>query len=81
MPARGDLDRDCIFDLHARELARFRVARPARLATLEPARSHVPNGTPMSWMVADAYEHTSTLGATRTATCRRTPSCWRRWPA
>jgi glutamate-1-semialdehyde 2,1-aminomutase len=53
MPARGDLDRGRILDLHAGELARFREARPVTLAMLGRARSYMPNGTPMSWMVAD----------------------------
>jgi hypothetical protein len=53
MPAAGDLDRGRILDLHARELARFREARPATLAMLGRARAHMPNGTPMSWMAED----------------------------
>jgi glutamate-1-semialdehyde 2,1-aminomutase len=53
MPAHGDLDRGRILDLHARELARFREARPATLAMLARARAHMPNGTPMSWMAVD----------------------------
>jgi glutamate-1-semialdehyde 2,1-aminomutase len=53
MTAQGGLDRGRIHDLHARELARFREARPATLAMLKRARSHMPNGTPMSWMDED----------------------------
>jgi glutamate-1-semialdehyde 2,1-aminomutase len=53
MTAQGDLDRGRIRDLHARELARFRDVRPVTLAMLERARSHMPNGTPMSWMDED----------------------------
>jgi glutamate-1-semialdehyde 2,1-aminomutase len=53
MPALGDLDWERIRDLHVRELARFREARPATLAMLERARSHMPNGTPMAWMATD----------------------------
>jgi glutamate-1-semialdehyde 2,1-aminomutase len=53
MTAQGGLDRGRIRDLHARELARFREARPGTLAMLERARSHMPNGTPMSWMAVD----------------------------
>jgi hypothetical protein len=55
MTALGDLDRQRIRDLHARELARFREARPATLAMLERARSRMPNGTPMAWMASE-YE-------------------------
>jgi glutamate-1-semialdehyde 2,1-aminomutase len=53
MTAQGGLDRSRIRDLHARELARFREARPGTLAMLGRARSHMPNGTPMSWMAVD----------------------------
>jgi glutamate-1-semialdehyde 2,1-aminomutase len=53
MTAQGDLDRGRIRRLHASELARFRAARPRTLAMLERARSHLPNGTPMSWMAVD----------------------------
>jgi glutamate-1-semialdehyde 2,1-aminomutase len=55
MTALGDLDRERIRDLHARELVRFREVRPATLAMLERARAHMPNGTPMAWMATD-YE-------------------------
>jgi glutamate-1-semialdehyde 2,1-aminomutase len=53
MTAQGDLDRGRIRDLHALELARFRESRPATLALLDRARAHMPNGTPMSWMVEE----------------------------
>jgi glutamate-1-semialdehyde 2,1-aminomutase len=53
MTALGDLDRERIRNLRARELARFREARPATLAMLERARLHMPNGTPMAWMAVD----------------------------
>jgi glutamate-1-semialdehyde 2,1-aminomutase len=53
MTAAGDLDRDRIRQLHARELARFRQARPRTLAMVERARAHMPNGVPMAWMVSD----------------------------
>jgi glutamate-1-semialdehyde 2,1-aminomutase len=53
MTARGDLDRGRIRNLLAHELTRFREARPATLAMLQRARSHMPNGTPMSWMAVD----------------------------
>jgi glutamate-1-semialdehyde 2,1-aminomutase len=56
MTALGDLDRERIRDLHARELARFRELRPATLAMLERARSHMPNGTPMAWMATDTEQ-------------------------
>jgi glutamate-1-semialdehyde 2,1-aminomutase len=47
------IPRGRVRDLHGRELARFREARPATLALLGRARSHMPNGTPMSWMAVD----------------------------
>src|SRR5215472_8492486 len=50
MAAVGDLDRARISELFARELARFRQARPRTLATVARARAHMPNGVPMSWM-------------------------------
>jgi glutamate-1-semialdehyde 2,1-aminomutase len=53
MTAQGDLDRAQIGELHARELARFREARPRTLAMLSRARAHMPNGTPMAWMASD----------------------------
>jgi len=53
MTARGDLDRTRIDELHARELARFREARPRTLAMVRRARAHMPNGTPMAWMASD----------------------------
>jgi glutamate-1-semialdehyde 2,1-aminomutase len=53
MTAMGDLDRTRIDELHARELARFREARPNTMATLARARAHMPNGLPMAWMASD----------------------------
>jgi glutamate-1-semialdehyde 2,1-aminomutase len=53
MTALGDLDRGRIRAVHARELARFRQARPRSLAMLGRARAHMPNGTPMAWMASD----------------------------
>jgi glutamate-1-semialdehyde 2,1-aminomutase len=53
MPAKGDLNRDLICRLHEREVKRFRDSRPTTLALLERARTHMPNGTPMSWMALD----------------------------
>ena len=53
MTARGDLDRARIGELHARELSRFREARPRTLAMVSRARAHMPNGTPMAWMASD----------------------------
>ena len=50
MTAQGDLDRTKIGELHARERARFREARPRSLAMVSRARAHMPNGTPMAWM-------------------------------
>jgi glutamate-1-semialdehyde 2,1-aminomutase len=50
MTALGDLDRVRIGELHAKELARFRAARPRSLAMIGRARAHMPNGTPMAWM-------------------------------
>jgi glutamate-1-semialdehyde 2,1-aminomutase len=49
----AQIDRARVRELHARELARFREARPATLAMLARARAHLPNGTPMSWMAED----------------------------
>jgi glutamate-1-semialdehyde 2,1-aminomutase len=51
--AQGDLDRARIGKLHAQELARFRADRPRSLAMINRARAHMPNGTPMAWMVSD----------------------------
>jgi glutamate-1-semialdehyde 2,1-aminomutase len=51
--AIGDLDRERIRTLHDRELATFRERRPRTLALLRRAREHMPNGTPMAWMVSD----------------------------
>jgi glutamate-1-semialdehyde 2,1-aminomutase len=51
--AVGDLDRAKISKLHAQELARFRADRPRSLAMISRARAHMPNGTPMAWMVSD----------------------------
>jgi glutamate-1-semialdehyde 2,1-aminomutase len=53
MAAWGDLDRARIGELHARELARFRDARPRTRAMISRARAHMPNGMPMSWMASD----------------------------
>ena len=53
MTALGDLDRARIGELHARELARFRQARPRTAALLGRARAHMPNGVPMAWMASD----------------------------
>jgi glutamate-1-semialdehyde 2,1-aminomutase len=53
MTALGNLDRARIGELHARELARFRQARPRTLAMLGRARAHMPNGVPMAWMASD----------------------------
>jgi glutamate-1-semialdehyde 2,1-aminomutase len=53
MAALGDLDRAWIGELHARELARFREARPRTLAMIGRARAHMPNGVPMAWMASD----------------------------
>jgi glutamate-1-semialdehyde 2,1-aminomutase len=53
MTAHGDLDRARISELHARELARFREARPRSLGMIGRARAHMPNGTPMAWMASD----------------------------
>ena len=50
MTALGDLDRARIGELHAREVARFRDARPRSLAMIARARAHMPNGVPMAWM-------------------------------
>src|SRR5580700_228688 len=50
MTAVGDLDRARIGELHAREAARFRAARPRSLAMVARARAHMPNGVPMVWM-------------------------------
>ena len=53
MTAHGDLDRDRIHRLHTEELTRFRAERPGTIALQERARAHMPNGTPMAWMVSD----------------------------
>jgi glutamate-1-semialdehyde 2,1-aminomutase len=50
MAAAGDLDRARIGTLYARELERFRQARPRSVAMVARARAHMPNGVPMSWM-------------------------------
>jgi glutamate-1-semialdehyde 2,1-aminomutase len=54
MPATGDLDRERIHRLHEQELARFVEGRPRTMALLRRARDHMPNGTPMAWMVTDS---------------------------
>ena len=53
MTALGDLDPARIGSLHDEELDRFHRAHPRTLALLERARDHMPNGTPMAWMVTD----------------------------
>src|SRR5579859_6023933 len=53
MTAVGVADRARIGELHARELARFRRARPRSLAMIGRAGAHMPNGTPMTWMASD----------------------------
>ena len=53
MTATGNLDRERIRSLHARELATFRERRPRTLALIERASAHMPNGTPMAWMASD----------------------------
>ena len=53
MTAHGDLDREKIRKLHARELEQFRDAHAATVAMLERARTHMPNGVPMAWMAFD----------------------------
>jgi len=53
MTAAGDLDRALIRRLFENERASFRDARPATRALLERARTHMPNGTPMTWMAFD----------------------------
>src|SRR6516162_3720476 len=53
MTAMGDLDPAGIDGLHETELARFRQARPRSLAMIARARTHMPNGVPMSWMASD----------------------------
>ena len=53
MTATGDLNRARIDELHERELARFRQARPRSLAMVSRARAHMPNGVPMAWMASD----------------------------
>src|SRR5215472_19161405 len=50
MTASGDLDQVRIGELHARELVRFRQARPQSMAMIARARAHMPNGVPMAWM-------------------------------
>ncbi len=53
MTAHGDIDRDGIRRLRAEELTRFRAERPRTMALQARARMHMPNGTPMAWMVSD----------------------------
>ena len=48
MAALGDLDRVRVGELHARELARFRAARPRTLEMIGRARAHMPGGVPMA---------------------------------
>jgi glutamate-1-semialdehyde 2,1-aminomutase len=54
MTAGGDLDRARIGELHARELVRYRQARPQSMAMIARARAHMPNGVPMAWMAYHA---------------------------
>ena len=56
MPERATIDRVTIdrarlAQLHGRELASFRAARPRSAALAERARAHLPGGVPMCWMV------------------------------
>jgi glutamate-1-semialdehyde 2,1-aminomutase len=53
MAALGDLDRVRVGELHARELARFRAARPRTLEMIGRARAHMPGSVPMAWMASD----------------------------
>src|SRR6516225_360420 len=50
MTALGDLDRARLRELHTREVARFREARPRSLARVARASTNMPNGAPMAWM-------------------------------
>jgi glutamate-1-semialdehyde 2,1-aminomutase len=52
--ATGDVARDRVRSLHEREVSAFRDAGPRTIALLERARRHMPNGTPMVWMVTDS---------------------------
>jgi glutamate-1-semialdehyde 2,1-aminomutase len=52
--ALGDLDRARIGSLHGAEVDRFHATHPRTLALLKRARDHMPNGTPMAWMVTDS---------------------------
>ncbi len=51
-----DMDRRKIAELKQREDARFVEQRPRSMALLEKARSTMPGGVPMAWMVA-LYGH------------------------
>ena len=51
MTPRAIFDRARLAQLHGRELASFRAARPRSAALAERARAHMPGGVPMSWMV------------------------------
>jgi glutamate-1-semialdehyde 2,1-aminomutase len=51
MTQRATIDRARLAQLHGRELASFRAARPRSAALAERARAHLPGGVPMSWMV------------------------------
>jgi glutamate-1-semialdehyde 2,1-aminomutase len=51
--ALGNLDRERIRSLHERERAAFHEAHPRTLALVRRATEHMPNGTPMVWMVTD----------------------------
>ena len=53
MTALGDLDRNRIRAVHARELARFRDGRPRSMAMIGRAAEHMPGGVPMAWMASD----------------------------
>jgi len=52
--AAGDISRDRIRSLHDRETSAFRDAGPRTNALLDRAGRHMPNGTPMVWMVTDS---------------------------
>lgn len=51
MTEHATIDRVHLAQLHRRELASFRAARPRSAALAERARAHLPGGVPMSWMM------------------------------
>jgi glutamate-1-semialdehyde 2,1-aminomutase len=51
--ALGNLDRERVRSLHERERSTFHEAHPRTAALLRRANDHMPNGTPMVWMVTD----------------------------